>query len=62
MFRLEINELMEKMENASKSFFESCDFANKNIDDGNIKIEEFSRVESKSGIQSNKGIDRFLKS
>ena len=52
---------MEKMENASKSFFESCDFANKNIDEGNIKIEEFSRVESKSGIQSNKGIDRFLK-
>ena len=45
---------MEKMENASKSFFDSCDFANKNIEDPNIKIEEYSKNDS-SILHSSKG-------
>ena len=54
MIKSEIHNLMEKMDNASKSIFESYDFATKNnVEDKNIKIEDLSRF-SKESFKENR--------
>lgn len=50
---------MEKMDNASKSIFESYDFATKNnVEDKNIKIEDLSRFSKKSFKENRKFLNK----